>query len=436
MRKGMMFVLKRLIATSLVLSVLLGMVTVFAAGTASDPLISRSYLEGTYRLSLIDAVRTAFSPAITAPMSKLNEIERNYTNYEFAPGFTEISARLSETVCLSPGASFTLTSGSATLRVNSGTVINVSTGTAVAAASQLTRNQRYFCAEDTSATITASSAMIGFVDGYYRTNSTAAPEPPPTPPNLPEQPPVTPTPPPLTPIDHFVIGLYRNMYRRDPEAAELEIWANQLRSGRATGSSIVLSLIFSNEFTRRNVSNTTFVDILYLALMNRNADSEGRTHWVNQLNAGIPRESVLSGFINSTEFDRRCRQIGITTGSYTLQAADMNRIFVTRMYVEALGRQPDTSGLNHWVTLLRNGTSGTTVAHGFVFSTESTRRNLSNDAFVEMLYRTMFGRASDPAGKTSWVNSLNRGTSRQSVFNSFASSTEFERLCRNHGIRR
>jgi hypothetical protein len=411
--------LKRTIAAILVLSVLLGMVTVLAAGSTTDPLISRSYLEGAYRTSLISAIRAALAPAITAPMNELGEVEGRYKDFKFAPRFTEISVRLSETVNLSPGASFTLTSGSATLHVTKGTVINVSTGVAVASASQLTRNQRYFCTEDATATVTASSALTGYVDGYYRVN---APAPPPA---------ST-----VSPIDQFVITLYRNIFGRNPTDTELSNWVNQLRNGRATGASIAQALFFSNEFLNRNVNNSTFVDILYRALLNRSADAAGRTTWINHVNAGMSRESALSGFINSPEFDRRCRQIGIKTGSYTPQPTDMIRVFVTRLYVEILNRQPDTAGLNHWIDRLKNGASGSTVAHGFIFSTELTRRNLTNEDFVEMLYKSLLGRASDQAGKTNWVNQLNNGTSRQTVFNGFANSVEFERLCRNHGIRR
>lgn len=60
--------------------------------------------------------------------------------------------------------------------------------------------------------------------------------------------------------------------------------------------------------------------------------------------------------------------------------------FVTRFYVQCLGRQPDIEGLNEWVGRLLNGTkTGADVAEGFVFSEEFTGKNHSNETFVTIL---------------------------------------------------
>ena len=61
--------------------------------------------------------------------------------------------------------------------------------------------------------------------------------------------------------------------------------------------------------------------------------------------------------------------------------------FVARLYENVLGRTPDAKGLAAWVSQLTSGANGgEEVAKGFIFSSEYTKKNTSNDAFVEMLY--------------------------------------------------
>ena len=111
--------------------------------------------------------------------------------------------------------------------------------------------------------------------------------------------------------------------------------------------------------------------------------------------------------------------------------------FVTRLYNKCLDRNPDTSGLYHWTTLLNSGTlTGADVAKGFVFSKEYTMKNTSNEEFVEMLYIVFMDRNSDASGKAHWVNYLNQGLSREYVFRGFVQSAEYTAICNSYGIQR
>ena len=155
---------------------LLLMVTAAAstAGTATDPLISLSYLEGTFSASLKTDISRTLGDAADSAMRRLDGLLGDYGGYSFAPRFTRISVAAGDTLTLSMGGSIILLSGAATLTTTSGTVINISTGREVATGSQLTQHHRYFCTENTTATITASSAFTGHVDGYYITAAVTA----------------------------------------------------------------------------------------------------------------------------------------------------------------------------------------------------------------------------------------------------------------------
>jgi len=180
--------LKRLIAICLVLLMAVGMVTVSAspAGSIGDPLISRRHLEGAFAESLRTEVAEMLESSTGKALSRLYEIYLEVAGYIFAPRFTPVTISAGETLLLGPGASFVLLSGSASLTVSNGTVIDVATGNEAVSGLTLLQNHRYFCAENTMAGVTALSAATGLVDGFHYLGGTIfAPQTPAPPPELP-----------------------------------------------------------------------------------------------------------------------------------------------------------------------------------------------------------------------------------------------------------
>ena len=161
--------LKRTVAASIVAVLLLLMVTASAttAGSSSDPLITLSFLDGTFAASLKTEISQTLGDAADKSLNNLDKLYRDNVEYDFSPGFTRVSLALGDSAILTMGSSFILLSGSATLTAAEGTVVNVTTGQTVALGVKLSLRQRYFCAENTTAVITANSASAGSVDGFY-----------------------------------------------------------------------------------------------------------------------------------------------------------------------------------------------------------------------------------------------------------------------------
>ena len=168
--------MKRIISAAMVFLLLVCMTVASAgtAGTASDPLVSLSYVNGTY----IDTLKTeakaeikkTLDPVYAAAAAKLTGTANDYAGHTFAAGYTTLILASGKTVDLVTGSGFVLLTGAASLTITRGSVINLATGNEVMSGSRLTMFQRYFCAEDTSATITVSADSVGQVDGYYTTN--------------------------------------------------------------------------------------------------------------------------------------------------------------------------------------------------------------------------------------------------------------------------
>ncbi len=255
-----------------------------------------------------------------------------------------------------------------------------------------------------------------------------------------------PTPAPVTPptddftgqVRNFVSRMYTIALGRGAEEKGLKDWTERLLSHEVDGAGIAHGFIMSDEFTKRNLSDREFVDVLYRTFFNREADAGGRANWLAALAAGKTRGYVLSGFVNSTEFDRLCDSYGIARGTMREDGSPVNpgiRSFVERCYTKVLGREGEKAGIEDWTNRIATGQmSAEDVAKSFFFSDEYTNKKTSNETFVETLYQTFMGRASDPAGKSDWVGRLNRGTSRQEVLEGFSRSTEFAGILQSFGL--
>lgn len=109
--------------------------------------------------------------------------------------------------------------------------------------------------------------------------------------------------------------------------------------------------------------------------------------------------------------------------------------FVERMYTVALGRTSDPSGKAYWTNeLVLNLSDGASISKDFIMSPEFEGRNLSNEKYLDVLYKTFFGRSADPEGKQYWMNCLENGNSREFVLAGFVNSNEFYGICKDYGI--
>ena len=110
--------------------------------------------------------------------------------------------------------------------------------------------------------------------------------------------------------------------------------------------------------------------------------------------------------------------------------------FVERLYTVALGRASEEQGKQYWVNEIKAGRkTGGDCGVFFLTGEEFTNRNLSAEDFVETLYKTFFGRESEPNGKAYWVGQLKNGVSRDSVVRGFIDSKEWCNLCADYGVR-
>ena len=187
----------------------------------------------------------------------------------------------------------------------------------------------------------------------------------------------------------FVIQLYRDLLDRNPDPGGLNYWLTQLNSGTSTRTQVAANFFTSPEF----VSGGLYIVKLYLAVLNRDPDYGGWLYWFNAYQASTPTSAILASFLSSPEFTSRY-------GNLTDSA------FVTLVYQNVLGRQPDPSGLQYYVNLLgSNQLTRAAVFDQFVQSSEYGTK-ISPRAYANLLYMGFLRRSADPSGLTYWTNTL------------------------------
>lgn len=107
---------------------------------------------------------------------------------------------------------------------------------------------------------------------------------------------------------------------------------------------------------------------------------------------------------------------------------DADRATIARLYTAALGRAPDTVGLDYWTNQLKGGMVLKDIAKAFTESAEFQQKYgaVDDTKFVELLYNNVLHRAPDAGGAMYWSMRLNPQPQmdRLDVLISFSESDE------------
>ena len=122
---------------------------------------------------------------------------------------------------------------------------------------------------------------------------------------------------PTRPENNLVNDFYRGFLNRFPDDAGFNAYVSEMRDAQCTGAEAVKNLSYqialsfeqSAEYAARNRNNTQYIEDLFNGILRRSADCAGFLAWVNILNSGTSRASVLKSFTDSTEFQARVNAV-------------------------------------------------------------------------------------------------------------------------------
>lgn len=169
------------------------------------------------------------------------------------------------------------------------------------------------------------------------------------------------------------------------------------------------------------------VYILYQAILGRAPDLTGHEAFADLIEGGATSGSVAQTLLSSPEF----------TSNFGSASGLTNEQFVDRLYLNALNRTADPSGLSFWGGMLNQGMSRVEVAEGIAFSAEHL--SIVQSAFtagvyvpdadasnVARLYYGILDRAPDSGGLLLFDQQSENGVSLTTIANAMLASPEFQ----------
>ena len=210
----------------------------------------------------------------------------------------------------------------------------------------------------------------------------------------------------------FVTQQYVDFLRRAPESATLNSWVSQLNTGTATRAQVIQSLMNSSEFQGRFGPLVR----LYTAYFLRTPDYGGLMHWFNAMypsgGYGSSLAQVSDAFAGSPEFVSRYG---------ALDSAG----FVTLVYQNVLGRNPEAGGFTYWLGQLNAGMLRGQLMIGFSESAENQNAT-ANAQRITLAYVAMLKRVPNANEHAQWLADMNAGRADVlSLINSLLQSAEY-----------
>ncbi len=194
----------------------------------------------------------------------------------------------------------------------------------------------------------------------------------------------------------WVTATYVDVFERVPTSGQNAHRVGQLRSGRSLRS-VADELIDTDE--HRSVTMRR----LYARILDRFPDEPSRTYWMGQLEAGVRVSTVASFLYGSPEL---YADAGGTAADY-----------VTFLYRDILGREPDAPGAAYWTARIEAGGNRTRLARDWLLTPEATGLQAT------LMFLGVLHRPPSPAERATWSGHLRRVDERR-VLAALVSSPE------------
>ncbi len=196
----------------------------------------------------------------------------------------------------------------------------------------------------------------------------------------------------------YVSAVYRDLFARSVDPSGLATWTAALNSGTPRVA-VANSITYSAEYRSRLITGS------YQQYLGRGPDGAGLAQWLVLMNRGLTIQEMERGFLASDEYYGR--------------AGGNARGWVAALYRDVLGRAPSASETSAWTSILARGTSRSSVALGFLLSSEHLGTVINGQ------YTTLLQRGTDATGRSTWIKAIQAGTRTEAVIGSIVASNEY-----------
>ena len=224
-----------------------------------------------------------------------------------------------------------------------------------------------------------------------------------------------------------VYRLYQAVLDRAPDVTGHLNWTTRLAVEGMDPLQVARGFVNSPEFQARfsGLDSEDLVTLLYQNVLDRDPDATGLARWTNDLESGVEPAMVVQGFANSPEFRATTAADAAAFARDSAPSSWVDDVF--RLYQATLDRAPDATGYLNWSGRLASGMEFLDVVDGFIRSPEFQARfgGQDDEGFVTLLYQNVLGRDPDAQGLARWTGDLAGDASRAEVVRGFSQSPEF-----------
>lgn len=199
------------------------------------------------------------------------------------------------------------------------------------------------------------------------------------------------------PLDDSVTRLYQAAFGRPPDQAGLNYWIDlRVRGITAVATAELFLRSVEGQLRYGAADNERFIQALYLNVLGRQGDAEGKSYWIGLLDGQTSRAEVLGSFSDSPE------NVALT-GTSEPQSAGHG--WVARLYQLVFDRTPDCEGARYW---LWAPYTDRVIVDVFIGGEEFQAQyaGTTDPEFLAALYKNVLGRPGDAEGLRYWSDLL------------------------------
>ena len=112
-------------------------------------------------------------------------------------------------------------------------------------------------------------------------------------------------------VDSLIYNLYSGGLNRDPDKGGFDNYSTGFKNKSMTFSAVATGFYLGDEMNNQSLPNDEYVNRLYRGILGREPDPDGKAYWLNRLNGGESRWTVVASFINLPEVKNICNQAGV-----------------------------------------------------------------------------------------------------------------------------
>ncbi|MGN0159802.1 MAG: DUF5722 domain-containing protein [Lachnospiraceae bacterium] len=238
-------------------------------------------------------------------------------------------------------------------------------------------------------------------------------------------------------VENFINELYERVTGTKASDEDRLSYRERLMDHHMTAAQVVYEVIGGKEANQPSETDEEYVRLLYRAMLgmeDEEIDTAEVEKYVTCLEAGMSRDRVFVDIISMTEFDYRCYDYDIDTGSAgdirafrNLNRTSYNRnsdvtYYVARTIERMLGRTPQEEELK----ALCSGLLSSKVSEGDILETifeseEFQKKEISDEEFLDMLYDVTGIETGNSLARGVWLRLMeNNAVERETVVKEFA----------------